>query len=169
MSNEIESSLNDLSIKLNLTPPIRRVAADASSSIPLDNINTNFSHPSILIRQIKKSSSNLIKQSIKKNNNASTTIFRERSISSSSSSSKSSNNDSLRSFSPDISLHHDDDDDASSNDDTNHQWDLGQLVSNIPLRQLSKSRHFFLHIKKNKEQISPKLSMNIKITVFSRS
>jgi hypothetical protein len=95
--------------------------------------------------------------------------LRERSISSSSSSSKSSNNDSLRSFSPDISLHHDDDDDASSNDDTNHQWDLGQLVSNIPLRQLSKSRHFFLHIKKNKEQISPKLSMNIKITVFSRS
>jgi hypothetical protein len=142
MLNEIESS--------NLTPPIRRIASDALSSIPLDNINSNeqinISYPSISIKKLKKTSYNLVKQSIKKNNCEQPTVLRERSTSSSSSSSKSSNNHSFKSLSANPSLNDDDDDDdASSNDDTNRQWDLDQLVSNIPLRQLSKLTHFIFN------------------------
>jgi len=155
MSNEISSSLNKSLRKMNRTPPIRRVAAHASSSIPLDNINsneqininTNLSRPSISVKKIKKNSYNLVKQSINKSNNEPPPVLRERSTSSSSSTSKSSNNDSLRSFSADPSIgQDDDDDDASSNDDTNHQWNLDQLVSNITLRQLSKTMHSFFLI-----------------------
>jgi hypothetical protein len=117
MSNEIESKM---------TPPIRRVAADASLTIPLNNNQ---------MKKMKKASYNLVKQS-RKITNQSTTVLRERSTSS------SSMNDSLKSFSPDLSLNQDDDDDddASSNDETNHQWDLDQIASNIQqIRQLSKS------------------------------
>jgi len=118
MSNEIES-------KMTMTPPIRRVAADASLTIPLNNNQ---------MKKMKKASYNLVKQSTKINNQ-STTVLRERSTSS------SSINDSLKSFSPDLSLNQDDDDDddASSNDETNHQWDLDEIASNIQIRQLSKS------------------------------
>jgi hypothetical protein len=122
MSNEIES-------KMTMTPPIRRVAADASLTIPLNNNQ---------MKKMKKASYNLVKQSTKINNQ-STTVLRERSTSSSS---KSSMNDSLKSLSANLSLNQDDDDDdddASSNDETNHQWDLDQIASNIQIRQLSKS------------------------------
>jgi hypothetical protein len=151
MSNQVLSSLNESSISIHMTPPIRRIAADASSSIPTDyissnekmNTNTNLSRPSVSMKKIKKTSYNFVKQSIKKSNSEPPIVLRERSTSSSStssSSSKSSNNDSLRSFSAHPSVHQDDDedDDASSNDDTNQQWDLDQLPSHIPLRQLSK-------------------------------
>jgi len=148
MSNQVVSSLNAPSITIDMTPPIRRVAGDASSSIPLDyissneqiNINTNFYHPSFSYEQVEKNPSNLIKQSIKNPNSASSTILRERSTSSSSTTSslsKSSNNDSLRSLSPNPSVN-EDEDDASSNDETNQQWDLNQLASHISIRQLSK-------------------------------
>ncbi len=144
------------SIKVNLTPPIRRVAADASSSITLDYINLNeqinhLSQTSISTKKIKKTSYNLVKQSTKKNNIQPPIVLRERSTSSSSSSSsssKSTNNDSLRSFSAVPSFNQDDDDDdddASSNDDTNHQWNLDHLVSNIPLRQRCKSNHIYFY------------------------
>jgi hypothetical protein len=149
MSNQVLFSLNESSITIDMTPPIRRVAADASSSIPLDyissneQINTNFYRPSFSLEQFQSNPCNLIKQSIKKRNSEPSTILRERSTSSSSTTSslsKSSNNDSLRSFSPNPSVNEDDEDedDASSNDDTNHQWDLNQLASHISMRQLSK-------------------------------
>jgi hypothetical protein len=141
MSNENESTIK-------MTPPIRRVAADASLSIPLDNhinINEEINRSSISMKKVKKASYNLVKQSriINNNNNESSTVLRERSTSSSSSSSKSSINDSLKSFSPDPSLNQDDDDDddASSNDETNHQWNLNEILSNpnFSIRQSSKS------------------------------
>jgi hypothetical protein len=151
MSNEIISS----SIRVNITPPIRRVAADASSSIPLDNINSNqqinLSPPPVSIKKVQNTSYDTLKQSIKKTNSEPTTNIRERSTSSSSTStysSKSSNNHSLRSFSADPSINQDDDDDdddASSNDDINHQWNSNQLTSHIPLRQLSKSIDIFIY------------------------
>jgi hypothetical protein len=136
------------SIKLNLTPPIRRVAADASSSITINSneqIN-NLSQISIPIKKLKKTSYNLVKQSRKKNSIQPPIVLRERSTSSSSSSSsssKSTNNDSLRSFSGVPSFNQDDDDDASSNDDTNQQWNLDHFISNIPLRQFCKFNHIY--------------------------
>jgi len=145
------------SIKVNLTPPIRRVAADASSSITLDYINSNeqinhLSQTSNSTKKIKKTSYNLVKHSTKKNSIQPPIVLRERSTSSSSSSSsssKSTNNHSLRSFSavPSFNQDDDDDDDASSNDDTNQQWDLDHLISNIPLRQFCKSNHIWFFFK----------------------
>ncbi|CAF1124931.1 unnamed protein product [Rotaria sp. Silwood1] len=148
MSNKVLSSLNESSIRIDMTPPIRRVTADALSSISQDNIssneqiniNTNVSYPLISKRKTTRNSYNLIKQSINKSNYQSTAVSRERSTSSSStlsSSSKASNNHSLRSSAdPSINQDDDDDDDASSNDDTNHQWSFDQHPLNIQLRQL---------------------------------
>ncbi|CAF2693899.1 unnamed protein product [Rotaria sp. Silwood2] len=149
MSNEVLSSLNESSIKIDMPSPIRRVAVDVLSSIPQDNIssneqihiNTNISYPSISITKTNNNSYDFIKQSIDKSHNESAEILRERSTSSSStssSSSKISNNHSLRSYSADLSVNQDDDDydDATSYDDNNHQWDFDQQLLNIPLRQL---------------------------------
>jgi hypothetical protein len=135
-SNQIESTL-----KMTLTRPIRPVTADASLKIPLDNNlhsnerNTNFSQSSISMREMKKSSSNLVKKSIKINYE-SPKILRERLTSSSS---KSSIHDSLKSFSADPSIHQDDDHHQRSNDQTNHQWNLNQIISNITITQITKS------------------------------
>jgi hypothetical protein len=147
MSNEILSSLNESSITIDMTPPIRRVAADASFLTQTNSNEQNhfISRPSISMKKVKKNSYNLVKQSISKNNKNNIEppiVLRERSTSSSSSSSKSSNNDSLRSLEGNISINDDDDDDdddASSNDEINHQWNLNQSVRHIPLGQLSKS------------------------------
>jgi hypothetical protein len=59
------------SIKVNLIPPIRRVAADPSSSITLDCIISNerintLSQILSSIKKILKNSYNLVKQSTKK-------------------------------------------------------------------------------------------------------
>ncbi len=85
---------------------------------------------------MKKTSYNLVQESMKIRNTESSEHFRERWTSSSSS---SSINDSLKSFSPDPSLNHDedDDDDVSSKDESNHQWNLDQILSTLPIRQLS--------------------------------
>jgi hypothetical protein len=144
MSNEILSSLNESSITIDMTPPIRRVAADASFLTQTNSNEQNhfISRPSISMKKVKKNSYNLVKQSINKNNKNNIEppiVLRERSTSSSSSSSKSSNNDSLRSLEGNISINDDDDDDASSNDEINHQWNLNQSARHIPLGQLSKS------------------------------
>ncbi|CAF1285017.1 unnamed protein product [Adineta steineri] len=151
MSNQVPSSSNESSTIINnLTPPIRRVTNDllSSSSIPpLDNINSNeqinLTRPSLSLRKLQKSSFHFVKQTIEKTNqsssSSSSTILREHSTSSISSLSKSSNYDSLRSFSPNSSVHQDDDDDdddGSSSDDINHQWNLNQLASQISIRQL---------------------------------
>ena len=170
MSSAMESSLKESTVKMIMTPPIRRIAGDASLTIPFDNINTNLTRPSIFIEKIPKTSSQFLKQSIGKNNNEAATVLRERSTSSSTS---SSNNDSLRSFSADPSLNQDDDD-ASSNDESNHQWNLNQLISNIPLRPLSELTDFFHKIFLQNERTSSFLiasiclcKSNMKINVFS--
>jgi hypothetical protein len=99
---------------VNLTPPIRRVAAEASSLISSNDINLNVS---IRTKRNPKKSS--------------THILRERSSSASSSTSESS-----RTGSSPVARY-DEDDDESSNDDPIPNW--AQILEEYPaLGRLSK-------------------------------